>query len=44
MKKAILSIISVVALSASAMAQIPNAGFESLQQLVHMKYQMDGEQ
>jgi len=29
MKKAILSIISVVALSASAMAQIPNAGFES---------------
>ena len=29
MKKAILSIISVVALSASALAQIPNAGFES---------------
>lgn len=29
MKKEILSIISVVALSASAMAQIPNAGFES---------------
>lgn len=29
MKKAILSIISVVALSTSAMAQIPNAGFES---------------
>lgn len=29
MKKAILSIISVVALSASAIAQIPNAGFES---------------
>jgi len=29
MKKVILSIISVVALSASAIAQIPNAGFES---------------
>lgn len=29
MKKAILSIISIVALSASALAQIPNAGFES---------------